>query len=43
MEEPAFNKVRMLADRKMSVEAIARTREMCSYTVNEYLDIHKEF
>jgi len=35
----AFNKVRMLADRNMSVEEIARTLEMSSFTVKEYLSI----
>lgn len=39
----AFNKVRMLADRKMSAEDIARTLEMSSFTVKEYLNIYKEF
>jgi len=39
----AFNKVRMLADRNMSVEEIARTLEMSSFTVKEYLNIYSEF
>ncbi|MHC1569331.1 MAG: DUF1670 domain-containing protein [Candidatus Syntropharchaeia archaeon] len=39
----AFNKVRMLADRKMSAEDIARTLEMSSFTVREYLNIYDEF
>jgi len=39
----AFNKVRMLADRNMSVEEIARTFEMSSFTVKEYLNIYSEF
>lgn len=39
----AFNKVRMLADRGMSAEEIARTLEMSSFTVKEYLNIYKEF
>ncbi|MHC1567555.1 MAG: hypothetical protein ACXQTD_07590, partial [Candidatus Syntropharchaeia archaeon] len=36
-------KVRMLADRNMSVEEIARTLEMSSFTVKEYLNIYSEF
>jgi DNA-binding CsgD family transcriptional regulator len=39
----AFNKVRMLADRKMNAEEIARTLEMSSFLVREYLDIYEEF
>ena len=39
----AFNKVRMLADRKMSAEEIAITLEMSSFLVREYLDIYDEF
>ena len=39
----AFNKVRMLADRNMSVEEIARTLEMSSFTVKEYLNTYSEF
>ena len=39
----AFNKVRMLADRKMSAEDIARTLEMSSFTIREYLNIYDEF
>jgi len=33
----------MLADRNMSVEEIARTLEMSSFTVKEYLNIYSEF
>ena len=39
----AFNKVRMLADRNMSAEEIARTLEMSSFLVREYLNIYEEF
>jgi len=39
----AFNRVRMLADRKMSAEEIAITLEMSSFLVREYLDIYDEF
>ncbi|RJS73576.1 DUF1670 domain-containing protein [Methanophagales archaeon] len=39
----AFNKVHMLADRNMSAEEIARTLEMSSFTVKEYLNIYLEF
>ena len=39
----AFNKVRMLADRNMNAEDIARTLEMSSFTVKEYPSIYKEF
>jgi len=33
----------MLADRNMSAEEIARTLEMSSFTVKEYLNIYSEF
>jgi DNA-binding CsgD family transcriptional regulator len=39
----AFNKVRMLADRKLNADEIARTLEMSSFLVREYLDIYEEF
>ncbi len=39
----AFNKVRMLADRNMNAEEVARTLEMSSFTVKEYLSIYTEF
>ena len=35
--------VKMLADRNMSAEDIARTLEMSSFTVKEYLNIYTEF
>jgi predicted transcriptional regulator len=39
----AFNKVSMLADREMSADDVARTLEMSSFLVREYLDIYTEF